>query len=114
MLILNLIEVLLLQNKIRKQLAPDYYPPLDLSLDGNFRHIDHCVDSIRQSLMCASDVSTVVWQKIPDINEEVIRIHSDVLHTCRNFDKIRQWAVEHRLDVPFNMTGRMEDRYHVP
>ncbi|PKY07907.1 hypothetical protein P168DRAFT_286080 [Aspergillus campestris IBT 28561] len=53
-------------------------------------HLDHCVDSIRQSLMCSSDISTVVWAW--DESRQMTLPLANVTHTCRDFEAIRQWA----------------------
>ncbi|KAL5355025.1 hypothetical protein BJX96DRAFT_170277 [Aspergillus floccosus] len=55
-------------------------------------HLDHCSDSLRQNLMCSSDVSTIHWLW----GEKVQRWQADgrVVHTCRDFEAIRAWAFE--------------------
>ena len=63
-------------------------------------HVDHCVDSIRQSLMCTVDVSALTWQWS---NERQMNVEKAiVVHTCRNFDRIREWAWEHTAKDPFD------------
>ncbi|KZP06292.1 hypothetical protein FIBSPDRAFT_842279 [Athelia psychrophila] len=42
-------------NVIRQALAPDYYPMLRINHD--FDHVDHCVNSLRESLMCSVDIT---------------------------------------------------------
>ncbi|KAH7379735.1 tat pathway signal sequence [Cadophora sp. MPI-SDFR-AT-0126] len=64
-------------------------------------HVTHCLDTLRQQLMCTADVGVlgqVWWNKdqpaaYPDFNTR---------HKCRNFEDIRQWAFEHQApkDVP--------------
>ena len=55
----------LLQNIIRKALRPDYYTdPLSGAIGGIQpkkleEHISHCIDDLRQSAMCASDIRSV-------------------------------------------------------
>jgi hypothetical protein len=51
---------------------------------------DHCIDIIRQALMCNADVGifTYVWvdgypKPFPDFN---------VQHKCRSFDVVLDWA----------------------
>lgn len=58
-------------------------------------HIEHCVDSIRQSLMCHADVSTLVYQWNKE--RQRMQFHGDVAHSCRNFNKIRDWAKSHAI-----------------
>ncbi|PQE19437.1 tat pathway signal sequence protein [Rutstroemia sp. NJR-2017a BBW] len=102
-----LIEI---DNMIRKALRPDYYHntmPGDDELFG-VHHIDHCVDAIRQSLMCTVDVSVLTWGW-----DEGRRMHLEkgtVLHTCRNFDKVRDWAREHMVTEGFD-SGFREMNY---
>ncbi|KAK7047091.1 hypothetical protein VNI00_006755 [Paramarasmius palmivorus] len=84
-------------NIIRKALHRDYYQQLHVhnghtmeSKQDEDEHIAHCIDHLRQSIMCASDVSTIVWQWIPERNRTMGR--SGVPHTCRDFEKISEWA----------------------
>ena len=55
-----------LQNNIRKSTHLDYYAdPITGDLDDIAKgdiadHVTHCIDSIRQSIMCASDVRCVL------------------------------------------------------
>lgn len=53
------------QNTIRKALSPEYYvDPLTGDL-GNIKqanlhhHLTHCIDSVRQGLMCGADIRRV-------------------------------------------------------
>lgn len=55
--------------------------------------LDHCVDYLRQFIMCASDVTPVTSNWVlthhtphPDFN---------TMHKCRNFDKLLEWVEEH-------------------
>ncbi|KAF3765436.1 hypothetical protein M406DRAFT_355917 [Cryphonectria parasitica EP155] len=56
-------------------------------------HVSHCLDTIRQVLMCNVDTGMLgqVWydqqdaKAFPDFNTE---------HTCKNYDEIRAWAEE--------------------
>ncbi|KAE8332168.1 hypothetical protein BDV39DRAFT_200322 [Aspergillus sergii] len=57
-------------------------------------HVDHCIESLRQAIMCSADVAPIVWSW--EDNEHRLKGHTDTLHTCRDFDLIRQWALEHQ------------------
>ncbi|KAB8259473.1 hypothetical protein BDV32DRAFT_150354 [Aspergillus pseudonomiae] len=54
-------------------------------------HIDHCIELLRITLMCTSDVTPLVFiddphafqGRIPDFN---------TMHTCRNFWEIHEWV----------------------
>ncbi|KAJ7926465.1 hypothetical protein B0H13DRAFT_1599551, partial [Mycena leptocephala] len=81
-------------DKIRQQ--------LELSRGGNYTrlsmpHVRHCVGAIRQALMCYADTTPVVWQWSTELMEAEQR--DDLLHTCRDFDKIRGWAKEHSMPM---------------
>jgi len=103
-------------NMIRKALYPEYYRKLfdEAQLAGFLgrEHIGHCVDALRQSLMCSSDVSVIVWQW----EKETQRVHpqAEVVHTCRNFDKIRDWGLKNRAVMDFDFDVLVEDDIVVP
>jgi hypothetical protein len=80
-------------NLLRKRLYPDVYPP-DGSEDGVY-HLEHCVESIRQSLQCSSDVSTIYWEWSQ--KESKMMGNLKTTHTCRNFEKIQDWARRHSM-----------------
>ena len=100
-------------NKIRKALHPGwpvtFIPSISLTLSSDYytqmtedpyvtqMHITHCVNSIRQSLMCASDISTIPFNVqsivIKGTHTTPKRLPSfDVQHSCRNFTKIKEWT----------------------
>ncbi|KAF2812836.1 uncharacterized protein BDZ99DRAFT_495991 [Mytilinidion resinicola] len=96
-------------NNIRMSRYPDRYTTIShngIPHDFADSHVEHCIDSIRQSLMCHSDISPLVWQWSEEQN--AMRMHGDVVHTCRNFDAIREWARARRPEValdPFERAG---------
>jgi hypothetical protein len=56
---------------------------------------DHCIDIIRQSLMCNADagIFSYIWvegypKPFPDFS---------VNHNCRNFDAVLKWAEEKQV-----------------
>ncbi|KAI0202339.1 hypothetical protein F4808DRAFT_458938 [Astrocystis sublimbata] len=84
-------------NMLRKTLHMDYYGANERNMDSYTAHIEHCVDSLREALMCTSDLTPfpLVWNskyRRPNFHFTVTE------HTCRNFEKIRDWAVEHDAD----------------
>ncbi|KAL8376467.1 hypothetical protein RB595_007522 [Gaeumannomyces hyphopodioides] len=78
-------------------------------------HISHCLDTIRQALMCNADTGLLgqVWYNprnvtpFPDFNTK---------HRCKNFDAIREWAKgiqappQHELPRGYL---RMPDPHHI-
>ena len=57
----------------------------------------HCIDQIRQYIMCSGDITPLPtrYYKSLDLNY----VDSDVLHTCRDFESLRQWISER---VPYD------------
>lgn len=43
--------------------------------------------------MCSADISTIVWQWSEE--RQVAEQRDDVVHVCRDFDRIRDWASRH-------------------
>jgi hypothetical protein len=64
----------------------------------SLRPPDHCIESLRQSLTCNSDVTANGFDWRDDIKYMMPRINT--VHKCRNFDKIKEWAFERF--VPLN------------
>jgi len=69
-------------------------PPSDLfGVDPSLArdHVDHCIESLRLSLMCYGDVTPLLMDLDPD---ELIGRKADfnVHHKCRRFDKIGAWV----------------------
>jgi Mycotoxin biosynthesis protein UstYa len=65
---------------------------------------DHCIESIRQSLACSSDISVNNYRWSEKAKHMKPRL--EAAHTCRNFEKIREWAFDRYVDF-------RDDRKHV-
>ena len=100
------------QNRIRKTIYSDHYPDMHISLPGNDVHMSHCFDSIRQSLMCSSDVSLIVWQWHAEAAQSFPR--GDVVHRCRDFDRIKEWALEKQLRGSLNTSIHVANDIKTP
>lgn len=70
-------------------------------------HIRHCIGAIRQALMCAADISPVVWQwsKVMQIADQ----RDDILHVCRDYGKIQAWAKNHHAGAFPDVTVYIDD-----
>ena len=55
-----------------------------------FDHLEHCIDALRQSLMCSSDITPLPWTWV-EADHRAKEV-AEVAHSCRNFEDIRQWA----------------------
>ncbi|KIW69493.1 hypothetical protein PV04_05366 [Phialophora macrospora] len=85
-------------NVVRKALYPDYYQDRHNDARAARLHLEHCLDYVRQSVMCHADLSPVrlVWnenfgREVPDF---------ETWHTCRDYGLIRDWAVENMVPPP--------------
>lgn len=56
--------------------------------------------------------SLVVWQWVEADNRASIRM--DTVHSCRNFDRVVEWAKAHRRTTPFDMSVHVQDDIEVP
>ncbi|KAK6864181.1 hypothetical protein PG995_000709 [Apiospora arundinis] len=56
-------------------------------------HIDHCVDALRQFVMCQADVNVFAF-RFP-FNDGDPWPDYTTPHVCRNYENIRRWAVDH-------------------
>ncbi|KAK0637155.1 hypothetical protein B0T17DRAFT_520774 [Bombardia bombarda] len=58
-------------------------------------HLDHCIDMLRQSIMCNSDVTPITFARTS--LDSSMKVVAEVVHTCRSFSKIQQWAWNRRV-----------------
>ncbi|KAJ7493790.1 hypothetical protein FB451DRAFT_1122315 [Mycena latifolia] len=61
-------------------------------------HVRHCIGAIRQALMCSADVTPIVWQWSDRL--QVAEQRDDVVHVCRDFSAVRDWARDHFEPFP--------------
>ena len=102
-----------LQNLIRQATWPlsrfnktwDTYPLLLEDDIGGRLHIDHCVETLRLSLMCYSDVTPLLAELTPD-RPGGFQLDFNVHHKCRNFDKVTEFLREHGTDVRVDDDGQ--------
>lgn len=74
-------------NNLRKLLHPDVYPPE--THPHAIMHNEHCIEQLRQQIMCAADATPIPVEYFAPLNKSYV--HSDVVHTCRNFESLRKW-----------------------
>ncbi|TCD64869.1 hypothetical protein EIP91_003535 [Steccherinum ochraceum] len=105
-------------NILRQGLYPEHYRDPVTGAIGNIPaedwpdHVSHCIDNLRQSLMCAADISLVVWQWVEEDNRASIMMNT--VHSCRNYDKIADWAKRHRRTTHFDSSIHVEDDIVIP
>ncbi|PPJ53184.1 hypothetical protein CBER1_11733 [Cercospora berteroae] len=87
---------------LRMALYPDRYKYWQYLPDGrvnigvtDFHHWEHCVDGLRQAIMCHGDISPLQY-RINGING-ILAKDLATRHTCRNFEKLRDWAKQREV-----------------
>lgn len=67
-----------------------------------FDHVDNCVNNLRQALMCNADLTPVVTQWDAASHRNWARL--DVVHTCKDWNAVHQWAVDAHIGVRLNLS----------
>ncbi|OJJ47404.1 hypothetical protein ASPZODRAFT_16085 [Penicilliopsis zonata CBS 506.65] len=64
---------------------------------GAEMHVDHCIDYLRQTIMCHSDVTPITHIPKPSHHQRGAPWMPNFAskHTCRNFWKIHEWATRY-------------------
>jgi hypothetical protein len=96
------------QDERRRALHPEYY----LQIKEKLPHVNHCVEAMRQSLMCSADISVIVWQW--DKIRQRALARANIVHTCRNFDKILEWSKKNRAREQFAAEVYLDDDLNIP
>lgn len=58
-------------------------------------HVDHCINGMRQSLMCTADLTPNVWRWNNERQRSEVRF--DTAHSCRSYEDVQTWAAKHAL-----------------
>ncbi|KAK4083405.1 hypothetical protein Purlil1_10642 [Purpureocillium lilacinum] len=72
----------------------DRYKILDegVPTENLYSHFDHCVDMLRESLMCTADITPYIFYDPLDKPRRRDPLPDwSATHTCRNFDAILRW-----------------------
>ncbi|KAG1724441.1 uncharacterized protein EDB91DRAFT_1062835, partial [Suillus paluster] len=97
-------------NMLRKVTWGDHYGPSGNDVHESpeyFRiHLDHCIELLRQYILCHSDVVMISydWER-----SDAFFPNFNVRHQCRDFEKILDWVDEHRVVIPKSEMVRLED-----
>ncbi|PQE19589.1 tat pathway signal sequence protein [Rutstroemia sp. NJR-2017a WRK4] len=74
-------------------------------------HYEHCVDLLRQNLMCHFDTSFATFNWLVDIDEPFPFFANP--KKCRKMDKLIDWAHEHKFHKPEGFTWKAPDDAHL-
>ena len=88
------------QNKIRIYTYLDSYETPPKHFTGSPQmiraHIDHCIESLRLSIMCHGDTTPVLIKHDPSDPLNDMADFSNH-HKCRRYDKLVAWMHDHAL-----------------
>ncbi|KAI0202340.1 hypothetical protein F4808DRAFT_458939 [Astrocystis sublimbata] len=90
-------------DSLRRAIYPEHYPPQALPRTWRL-HMDHCIDYLRQVLMCHGD-TTPVNQKWFDAARRY-GPDFETLHTCRPFDELVAWSRARSPEARSGTEGR--------
>jgi hypothetical protein len=82
-------------NYIRKSIDIDHYP--DLVEPGTWRiHLGHCINSIREYLMCKADLTPIRLVPPAEAGTSVPVPDFMTTHVCRDYMKVFKYATKER------------------
>lgn len=99
-----IVEIDIAQNILRKTMHwnYDYYVAQGTGTFENSKrivhlHATHCLDILRQKLMCIPDVGVLgqLWWQSDDGPKTAVDFFTE--HKCRDFEGVRRWAEAHQL-----------------
>ncbi|KAF9229000.1 hypothetical protein BS17DRAFT_217046 [Gyrodon lividus] len=70
-------------------------------------HLDHCIENLRQTLMCAADVGIIPYQWVVGFDHPVPDFRTK--HQCRNHEKVIEWGYAHEVHIPREHVTRFGD-----
>ncbi|KZT69700.1 hypothetical protein DAEQUDRAFT_785292 [Daedalea quercina L-15889] len=96
---------------LRRQSYIEHYGPMDanyMQRPAFYRvHLDHCIEMLRQVLMCNADVGLITFDWVAGF--EVPFPNFNTLHKCRDVEKVYEWYDTHANDLPMDHSVRVGD-----
>lgn len=72
------------------------------------QHVSHCVDTLRQVIMCQPDTGVFGQYWISDIGATFVDFQTE--HKCKNFEELRDWVVSNQVSEEFYNASRVVRR----
>ncbi|KAG2744072.1 hypothetical protein P692DRAFT_20744630 [Suillus brevipes Sb2] len=105
------IHMLHCTDMLRRASWGDHYKAADYAIHDSpeaYRtHLDHCIEMLRQDIMCRSDATMLTYDWVEGLQNPVPDFN--ILHRCRNFEKILDWVDKHRVIIPTSDMVRLND-----
>lgn len=89
-----------LRDKIRIYIHRDYYD-LREAPEMQLIHVGHCLDSLRQIIMCHADTELLTFEYVSEERYPNPRPNPNFLveRKCKNWDDIVAWVTDHHADL---------------
>ncbi|KAF9220030.1 hypothetical protein BS17DRAFT_358952 [Gyrodon lividus] len=98
---------------LRKYLRRDYYAPFDVSFGSKLRpHLGHCVEIIRQKLMCTADLTMVTYDWVQGLADPYPNLST--VHQCVDYEKIIGWSDQYNAHVLASHVVKFGDATEIP
>jgi hypothetical protein len=69
---------------------------------------EHCLEILRQFFICEADTTPIFYRR----NQAgKLKAQTNVTRVCRNYDRIKEWALEHRAQVPGYLTALFTGKF---
>ncbi|KIK38300.1 hypothetical protein CY34DRAFT_809476 [Suillus luteus UH-Slu-Lm8-n1] len=75
-------------------------------------HLDHCIEMLRQNIMCRGDVTMLTYDWVEGVKDPFPNF--DIPHRCRNFEKVLNWVDDHQVYMPKSKMSRVEGTVDLP
>jgi len=93
--------------EIRHHLAPEYYDrnKTGYSKDSSVYppHIEHCIESLRQYVMCKADATMLTWYWPDEQPQSPAKYYPQTNYTyeqqCVNWPKLQDWAISNSFEL---------------
>ncbi|KAI1503730.1 hypothetical protein F5X99DRAFT_406730 [Biscogniauxia marginata] len=87
---------------LRKSLHREYYDKHEGSFAGAPEsivqgHLEHCVETLRQTLMCHSDISLLTYNWVE--GRSMPHPNFNTVHTCKKWDTLIEWNMKRDVTV---------------
>lgn len=115
-LVLNANSVFGTKNKLRQHIYPEYYGNHSFiphrTHERTVKHLDHCIDMLRQKIMCDADISVITYNWYDDSDYPIAKF--DTQHKCRDFNALQDWARERRAKTSDGRVYKPDDAVILP
>jgi hypothetical protein len=92
------------QHMLVSELETEIYPFFDFDATSAYpvadradQELDHCIDSIRQNLICHADLAVMTFHWVGDSEDPKPNFKYE--HECVDWKALESWAMERAFDV---------------